>query len=316
MFRATGPGQIDVLFDASTANILEALLYNFDFDDFYGHKFRPLKIEHAKFLEERVIPLLEGGRGNIWIQGSASRIGPSADWNMTLSQVREGTVQAFLLDHDVNPDQIRTDAVGSTLTAHHSLDDPRDRSVLLWVYPKFEVHKPPKKVPNRPKISKTFKIAVDGHNLWANHRKVSWGQKVFKYVIKKTPMKYLPVSEMDIPFIVWDTTNYLACRYIYIDLDFGFDLSIGSDLPQPHGPWNSFTTEKPIGCWQFGRSARLTTMGDWKTAATYIHIETPKGVQDVSAKIDLGIAVKGATGKIGLLGDFDIMTKPEIYGGP
>jgi hypothetical protein len=121
MFQATGLGQHDVLFDASTANILEALLYNFDFDDFYGHKFRPLKTDHSKFLAERVVPLLEGGSGNIWIQGSASRIG-SAGWNMALSQVREGQVQAFLLDNGVSPNQIRVDAVGSTLTEHHALD--------------------------------------------------------------------------------------------------------------------------------------------------------------------------------------------------
>jgi outer membrane protein OmpA-like peptidoglycan-associated protein len=110
VFRATGSGQYDVLFDASTANIMEALLYNFDFDDFDGHKFRHLKTEHSKFLPERVVPLLESRKGNIWIQGSASRIG-SADWNMTLSQVREGQVQAFLLDNGVSPDQIRVDAV-------------------------------------------------------------------------------------------------------------------------------------------------------------------------------------------------------------
>ena len=313
MFRATGPGQVDVLFDASTANTLEALLYNFDFDDFYGRKFRPLKKEHADFLGARVVPLLQGGKANIWLQGSASRIGPSADWNMTLSQVREGTVQSFLLDQGVHPDQIRPDAVGSTLTATHALDDPRDRSVLLWVYPKFEDHKPPKKVPPRPKISTMFNIAVDGQYVpaWKTaHRNISWGQKIVKKIAKK-----LPVAENDIPFIIWDTTNNLACRYVYIGIDFGFDLSIGSSLPQPHGPWNAFTTEKPIGCWQFGRDGRLTTMGDWKTAATWIHIETPPGVANVSAKIVLGIAVKGAQGRLTLAGDFDLMSKPEIYVG-
>jgi hypothetical protein len=313
MFRATGAGQYDILFDGSTANILEALLYNFDFDDFYGHKFRPLKTEHSKFLAERVVPLLESGKGNIWIQGSASRIG-SAGWNMTLSQVREGQVQAFLLDNGVSPNQIRVDAVGSTLTEHHALDDPRDRSVLLWVHPKNEFHPPPKKVPHRPKISKEFKIAVDGHNpaRWAKHsRNLSWGQKIFKKIVKK-----LPVGELDLPFIVWDTTNHLACRYVYIDAHVGFDLSIGSNLPQPHGPWNAFTTEKPIGCWQFGRSARLTTMGAWKTHPTWIHIETPSGVKDVDVKIDTGIAMKGAQGSFTPAGDFDIMEGPKIYTGP
>jgi hypothetical protein len=313
MFRATGQGKYDILFDASIANTLEALLYNFDFDDFYGHKFRPLKTEHSKFLAERIVPLLEGGKGNIWIQGSASRIGNSG-WNMTLSQVREGQVQAFLLDNGISAEQIRVDAVGSTLTEHHALDDPHDRSVLLWVYPKFEINKPPKIVPPRPKISRLFKIAVDGQNpaRWAKKsREFSWAQKVFKKIVKK-----LPLSELDLPFIVWDTTNHLACRYIYIDVNFGFSFTIGEDLPQPHGPWTPFMTEKPIGCWQFGPAARLTRDGAWKTAAAWIHIETPAGVSDVNAKIDLGIAVKGAAGSFALAGDFDLMERPQMYVGP
>ena len=186
MFRATGDGEIDVLFDASTANILEARLFNFDFDDFDDRKFRPLKVQHSNFLVEHVIPLLEGGKGDIWIQGSASRIG-SAGWNMTLSQVRESQVQAFLLDRGISSDQIRVDAVGSTLAAQHALDDARDRSVLLWVYPKLDFHQPSREVPHRPKISRAFKIAVDGHNSgqWAKHnRNISIGQKIFKKILK------------------------------------------------------------------------------------------------------------------------------------
>jgi hypothetical protein len=315
MFRATGPGQYDIMFESPAAHALEALLYNFDFDDFDGHKFRSLKIAHTKFLEEHVLPLMDGGKASIWIQGSASRIGPG-DWNMTLSQVREGSVQAFLLDHGVDPDRIRVDAVGSTLTAHHSLDDPRDRSVLIWVYPNIQdpPPPPPKKVPSRPKISRHFKIALDGHHppLWERrHKHISWGKKLVKKIVKK-----LPLSSKDIPFTIWDTTNNLACRYVYIDVNFGFDLSIGSNLPEPHGPWSSFTTEKPIGCWQFGRDARLTTMGAWKTAPSYIHIETPKGVKDVYEKIVLGIEVKGAEGSFTLAGDFDIMKALEAFGGP
>jgi hypothetical protein len=79
---------------------------------------------------------------------------------------------------------------------------------------------------------------------------------------------------------------------------------------------DAFKTEKPIGSWQFGRSARLTTMGDWKTHPTWIHIETPKGVNDVYTKIDTGITMKGAQGSFTLAGDFDIMEGPESYGGP
>ena len=63
MFRATGPGQYDIMFESPAAHVLEALLFNFDFDDFDGHKFRPLKIAHAKFLEEHVLPLYGRWKG-------------------------------------------------------------------------------------------------------------------------------------------------------------------------------------------------------------------------------------------------------------
>src|SRR5262245_46101740 len=110
MFRATGPGKFEVGFE-SRVGILEALLYNFDFDDFYGRQYRPLKVEHTKFLDDKVLPLLENDRGAIWLQGSASRIGTNA-WNMETSMVRVGRVQAYLYDHGVSADQVQPDAVG------------------------------------------------------------------------------------------------------------------------------------------------------------------------------------------------------------
>jgi hypothetical protein len=313
MYRATGPGKIDVIFEATGANILEARLYNFDFDDYDDGHVRQLKTEHAKFLYEHVIPRLANLKGNIWLQGSASRIG-SKDWNMTLSMVRGGAVEAFLLDRDIKPEQIEPDAVGNTLTATHALDDAHDRSVLLWVYPRFEFHPPlEKKVPSRPKISSVFKIAVDGNYpaAWAaHHRNLSIGGKILKKIMKK-----LPLSSQDIPFLVWDTTNNIACKYIFNDLNFGFDISIGTRLPKPHGPWSTFFTSKPIGCWQFGRDARLTKMGDYKTFYTMLHVETPPGVNNVAVKIDTGITVRGISGSFTLAGDFARMEGPAIFSG-
>ena len=75
MFRATGPGKVDLDLDFSGVGVLKALLYNFDFDDFAGLKYRELKPEHKKFLGEKVAPLLANNRGQAWMQGSASRIG-------------------------------------------------------------------------------------------------------------------------------------------------------------------------------------------------------------------------------------------------
>ena len=81
--------------------------------------FRPLKPEHAKFLSARVLPLVENGRGNVWLQGSASQIG-ATDWNMTTSMVRAGQVQAYLLDRNVKLDQVEANAIGETQAATHA----------------------------------------------------------------------------------------------------------------------------------------------------------------------------------------------------
>ena len=313
MYRPTGPGEIDVLFEGTGANILEARLYDFDFDDFDGKKVRPLKPKHAKFLEDRVVPLLENNSGNIWIQGSASRIGP-AGWNMVLSQVRESAVQAFLLDRGIKAEQIQVEAVGETLATRHALDDPRDRGVLISVHPSIKNPPLPKKIPPRPKITNQFKIAVDGKfpQKWATHHDyISLGEKILKKIVKK-----LPVSTLELPFIVWDIKNGLSCRYVYISLAGGFDFSASSSLPDPHGPWNDFTTEKPIGCWQFGRGARMTTAGVGGHSKTYLHIDTPDGVNNVVTTIDTGITIKGASGSIGLPGDFILMEAPALFGGP
>ena len=56
MFRLTGPGQVQIDVRRSGTGVLKALLYNFDFDDFADRKFRPLKPEHIKFLNDEVVP--------------------------------------------------------------------------------------------------------------------------------------------------------------------------------------------------------------------------------------------------------------------
>lgn len=155
MFRATGPGKIEVDSSWSGAGTLKASLYNFDFDDFADRKIRALKAEHVAFLNDKVLPLLENNRGNIWLEGSASRVGTNA-WNMVTSQTRESRVAAFLADHGVNWEQMRVDAVGEEVAnlLKHSEDDPHDRGVTIWVLPRDKAHVPlPKRVPPKARMT-------------------------------------------------------------------------------------------------------------------------------------------------------------------
>jgi hypothetical protein len=308
MFRATGPGKVEVNADFSGVGVLGALLYNFDFDDFADLKYRDLKAEHASFLADHVVPLLEDDRGNIWMQGSASRIGSNA-WNMELSQTRVGRVANFLSARGIDSAQMQLDAVGEELATNHAEDDPRDRSVRLWVLPKLKFDPPPpRKVPLRPLATRHFKIAmVTGLSV---SQAVNVG-KIFRGV------KLGGGAALDgIFFMVWDTRNNISCLYLYIGIGLGAGLTFTPKVSATtHGPWNDFSTEKPISCWQFGRWARFTSAGIGNKSVNWITLETPKGVDNVDhLAIDTGTTL--GAGASFTIGDFIRVSQPSRFTGP
>jgi hypothetical protein len=287
---------------------VEALLYNFDFDDFNGRQFRPLKVEHTKFLDEKVLGVLANHRSTVWLQGRASRIGTNA-WNMETSMTRASRVQAYLYDHGVSTDQVQADAVGEELAATHAEDDEQDRSVLLWVYPKFEEDPkpPPRRVPPRPKVSRHFKLAM------LTGLSVSQAFKFARF-LKGRAAGGLAVDT--IFFMMWDTTNNQACIYVYVGVGLGVGLSFAPKVSATaHGPWNPITTEKPISCAQFGRWARFTTAGVWDWSVNWISLETPKGLDNIDhASIDTGRTL--GAGMSSSAGDFIRLAGPSPFHGP
>jgi hypothetical protein len=307
MFRATGKGEVEIDMEVSTPGFMKALLYNFDFDDFAGYQYRPLKEAHAHFLGEQVVPLLENDSGTIWMQGSASRIG-TAGWNKTLSQTRVGRVAGFLMSNGVNGDQIQSDAVGAELAMNHALDDERDRSVLIYAMPKKHEDPvpPPRIVPPKPKLSANFKLSM------ITGLSVSQALRFAKLLKFKIGAGVAVDANF---FMVWDTTNSLACIYVYVGVGLGFG---AKDLPKvsgtTHGPWNSFTTEKAISSAQFGRWARFTTIGVLSESLNWITIETPKGVDNVYERIDTGTTLGG--GASSTVGDFIRLQGPSPFHGP
>jgi len=313
MFRATGPGKANIDADFSGVGILHALLYNFDFDDFADMKYRDLKAEHQRFLTDKVVPLLDDDAGNIWMQGSASRVGTNA-WNMELSRNRVVTVARFLGTQGIDAEQMQLDAVGEELAdaARHSQDDERDRSVKIWVMPKlhFEPAPPPPKVPPRPKTTRHFKIAMVDNLSVTQALQI---EKVFQKPISKIGGG--PAIESSV-FMVWDTRNHIVCFYVYIGLGLGAGLRMAPKASATtHGPWNDFTTEKPISCWQFGRWSRFTTAGVASESLNWITIETPPGVDNVdSLRIKTGTTL--GVGASSTVGDFILVDKPRLYHGP
>jgi hypothetical protein len=254
-----------------------------------------LKSQHAIFLKEKVFPLLENDTGQIWMCGSASRIGTS-DWNMTTSSNRVISVAHYLGELGIPPEQMQTDAIGNTQTATHALDEDRDRSVLLRVVPKIHfkpVRKPdlPRPLPPKPKVSRNFKIAmlleVDGS--------ISLVAREFIKKIVKGRVG-AGIAFASALFSIWDTDNNLKCTYVYAAVGLGFGLNLpktGGRSGTLHGDWTSFTTEKPISCSQFGRTMRFTTIGIGDVSKTWVLIETPPGVNDVYISIATGTTIGG-----------------------
>ncbi len=319
MFHETGPGRIEVEADFTGVGVLQALLWNFDFDDFAGYKYRDLKPRHAEFLKQKVLPLLENDRGQIWMCGAASRIG-TAGWNKTLSQVRVSMVSGYLIQMGIDVEQMQTEAIGNTRTAQHKLDDDRDRSVLLRVVPKIHfkpIYKPdlPRYFPPKPKVSKNFKIAM----LLEVDATISFTAREFLKKMFKGKVGG-GIAYCAALFTIWDTQNNLKCTYAYA----AFGLGVGLSLPKTggrsgtlHGDWTPFTTEKPITCSQFGRTMRYTTIGIGNTSKNWVLIETPPGVRDVYIEISTGTTIGGGMATYPAhLSSFIPLEGPKPFSGP
>ena len=308
MFRATGFGKIESHADFVTAGVLKAELYNFDFDDFEGFKFRGLKTEHQNYLKDQVVPLLKNAKGNIWMQGTASRIGTTS-WNMELSRNRVLTVANFLGLHGIDAEQMQTDAIGNE-QAHRALDDERDRGVLIWVYPRFQFDPPPPRhVPAKTYLSRHFKISM------VTGLSISHTLQIARLLKLKIGAG---LAFDGIIFMIWDTNNNVACLYVYIGIGLGVGLAYKA-MPNvaatTHGPWTSFVTEKQMHCWQFGRWARFTSAGVANQSVSWITMETPKGIDNVdSLSINTGTTL--GAGMSSTVGDIIRATQPMKFFGP
>lgn len=305
MFRATGPGKFEVDAKYSSPGILKALLYNFDFDDM---KKTTLKQEHSQFVTDRVLPLLAGDKGRIWMQGSASRIGADA-YNMTLSKVRVRRVADFLKDGGIAETQMQLDAVGEELAAKHGPDDERDRGVALLILPKAKNDPPPPpRPPTKPPTTQKFKVAmITGLS----------GAKATKFA------KYLKgkvgagVAADVLFFQIWDIENNFSALYVYVGGGIGVGLTVLPNVSATtHGDWNDFRTSASITCGQFDGFTRFTTVGVASLSRNFLNlVGTPPGVDDVYID-DFKTGTTIGLGASSTVGDLILLEGPDPFSGP
>jgi hypothetical protein len=290
MLHRTGPGKIQVDGSYSAPGTIKALLYNFDVDG------DAVKQEHRVFIQNKVVPLLEGDRGHIWMQGSASRSGTNA-YNMELSRKRVKNIAAILRAAGIIDRQMQLDAVGAEQDKGHKLEEETDRAVALVVIP---VHKesppPPRKIPPPPPVSTEFKIRLLGSLAGSAG----------------------PFQVENCFFQIADKKNNLTSFYVYSSEGVGKGLIKGLSLSATmKGPWNDFRTNSAIRVSQFDGPARFTTAGVGPWTSNHLNMMgLPKGVTTIPAVLDLQTGFTIGIGASTSVGAMILNPREEmIYGG-
>lgn len=261
VLHRTGPGKIQVDSKYSSPGMMKALLYNFDVD---GEAVKP---EHVLFLQSKVIPLLQGDRGHVWMQGSASRTGTNA-YNMELSKKRVNNIAIILRGAGVLDRQMQLDAVGEEEAQAHKMEDETDRAVALVVIPVAkESPPPPKKIPPPPRVSTDFKIRMLGSLAGTAG----------------------PFQVENCFFQIADKKNSLTSFYVYSAEGVSKGLIKGLNLAATmKGPWNDFKTNSAIRVSQFEGASRFTTAGVGPWTSNHLNMMgLPKGVTTVPAVLDI-----------------------------
>lgn len=282
---ATGIGHVTKSAHAPRGGV-RVVLSNFDIDGYL------LKPRHLGFMDTEVMPILLGNKARIWLQGMASHSG-SDTHNMELSRKRANAVATYLRSRGVHDSQVRVEAAGESMATAGATESPNDRAVSLLAAPLFQIPSPSHLVSTPIPSNTSFRIRL--------HAALSGGVTlVGDYLI----------------FEIWDFTNSLTCFYHYGGGGVGVSVRwLGATLA---GPWNEFTTNKPLQVVQFGRPARSTTGGALNWTINFLNMMgLPTGVATIppSMQINTGqtLGLGGST-TVGIMKPVD--TKPWPFSGP
>lgn len=292
MLRKTGPGKISDESRSMYVGMTKALLYNFDID---GDE---VKEEHRKFLWEKVVPLLKGDQGHIWMQGSASRSG-SNKHNKDLSERRVKNIGNELVKRGISNRQMQLKAVGEALAQTHAREDELDRAVLLVIHPvPRESPPPPKQIPPPPPVGTQFKIRA----LSA----LGAGVPIpgIKKLLKFLKLSKLPTQGDVIFFQIVDLKNRVTAFYTYVGVGVSKDLSLALSASSK-GQWSTFRTTSPIRVSQFAGPARFHTAGGaWWSIDRLSMMGLPQGVSTIPPLLNLdsgftfGLGASSTEGKM------------------
>ncbi len=278
MLHRTGQGKINVDSHYAGPGMIKALLYNFDID---GDTVKP---EHIAFLQSTVVPLLQGDRGHIWMQGSTSKSG-SSQYNLELSKRRVNNIAAILRTQGIFNRQMQLDAIGEEQAQTHAMEEESDRAVALVVIPVApDSPPPPKKIPPPPPVNSEFKIRM----------------------LAGLAGTAGPFQVENNFFQIADTKNRLTAFYTYTSEGVGAGIIKGLILSATmKGPWNNFRTTSAIRVSQFEGSARFTTGGVGPWTSNHLNMMgLPKGVSTIPAVLDIqtgftiGIGASTSVGKL------------------
>lgn len=278
MLHRTGPGKISVDSRYAGPGMIKALLYNFDID---GDTVKP---EHIAFLQSKVVPLLQGNHGHLWMQGSTSKSGTNIH-NMELSKRRVNNIASVLRAQGISDRQMQLDAVGEEQAQAHAMEDESDRAVALVVIPVAQDSPPPpKKIPPPPPVNTDFKIRMLGGLAGSAG----------------------PFQVENNFFQIADTKNRVTAFYTYTSEGAGKGLIKGLNLSATmKGPWNNFRTTSAIRVSQFEGLARFTTAGAGPWTSNHLNmmglpsgVSTSPPVLSIQTGFTIGIGASTSIGKM------------------
>jgi hypothetical protein len=248
---------------------------------------------HIAFLQSKVVPLLQGDHGHIWMKGSASKTGTNQH-NMDLSKRRVKNIASVLRMHGVLDRQMQLDAVGEEEDQGHVMEDESDRAVALVVFPMArESPPPPKKV---PRVSDQFKI----RQLGALAGTVG------------------PFHRDNTFFQIADPRNKVTAFYTYSGAGAGKGLIPKTPISVTlKGPWNNFRTSSPIRVSQFEGLASFDSAGGGRATINLLTIMgLPKGVNTIPGVLSINTGFTVGAGGSTSVGKMIWVPREEmIYNG-
>jgi len=309
--KDTGPGKTREQVVRQNGIVVIVDLYNYNIDG------NVLKDEHKKQIDDKLLPLLRDFPMHVKLRGTASKSGDS-EYNRQLSLGRVLRIKKYLTERGIpeskapGPD---IQAAGEDLSTSDSQEDEQDRAVRITVamgikprpiYPTIVLPEivitsgpPPPTQPPPPIIIRPPMLKKIPINVSQNWQIRQLSQADVEFIVGLSGMA----------FQIVDRTNNEEIICVMPAAGAGIGLPASLTLK---GPWNIFTTPKPIRITDFAGPATWTTV--FSTGPFSHNTLEVNDTRVPPIRVATGVTI-GASGPT-VVGGILFCSSPRPFGGP